>query len=232
MPALLRHLRRSNRSGWITSREVVSPTPLHCLAGRGQFRDHMDSTNHDENPWLTALEGLAIPLWLTDAQGRVRWMNDSSTKLFGDSSGRHFSGFLASDRVNDERELFARRILGHPDGVTHPTVVMTQGRRLEAELVSVPLRRDSEVTGVLFALRLPPSEIAEDAARRRALPRLTPRQFEVLSLLSQGKSTRQIADELGIAEETARNHIRLLLIELRVHSRLEAVVVAFRNGWL
>jgi DNA-binding NarL/FixJ family response regulator len=63
-------------------------------------------------------------------------------------------------------------------------------------------------------------------------PRLTPRQLEVLRLLADGLTTEQIAAKLGIAQETARNHIRLLLNELRVHSRLAAVVAAFRNGWL
>jgi two-component system response regulator DesR len=61
---------------------------------------------------------------------------------------------------------------------------------------------------------------------------LTPRQHQVLELLAAGASTRRIAAELQIAEETARNHIRLLLAELRVHTRLEAVVAAFRNGWI
>jgi DNA-binding CsgD family transcriptional regulator len=54
----------------------------------------------------------------------------------------------------------------------------------------------------------------------------------VLELLSQGLSTAEIAARLGIAPETTRNHIRMLLSELGVHSRLEAVVLAFRNGWL
>jgi DNA-binding NarL/FixJ family response regulator len=64
------------------------------------------------------------------------------------------------------------------------------------------------------------------------LPRLTPRQHQVLELLADGAATATIAGRLGISEDTARNHIRLLLQELRVHTRLEAVVAAFRNGWL
>jgi DNA-binding CsgD family transcriptional regulator len=53
-----------------------------------------------------------------------------------------------------------------------------------------------------------------------------------LELLAQRHSTVRIAAELKIADETARNHIRLLLGELDVHTRLAAVVVAFRNGLL
>jgi DNA-binding NarL/FixJ family response regulator len=68
--------------------------------------------------------------------------------------------------------------------------------------------------------------------RREPLPDLTPRQHETLEHLAQGLSTPEIAARMQVAEETARNHIRGLLRELGVHSRLEAVVKAFRNDWL
>src|SRR5215218_1419131 len=61
---------------------------------------------------------------------------------------------------------------------------------------------------------------------------LTPRQHEVLRLLSEGLETHDIARRLGIAEETARNHIRALLHATGAHSRLEAVVMGMRMGVL
>jgi DNA-binding NarL/FixJ family response regulator len=57
-------------------------------------------------------------------------------------------------------------------------------------------------------------------------PHLTPRQSEVLRLLEQGRSTKQIADELHLSTETVRNHIRRLFRALGVNSRLEAVAAA------
>ena len=57
-------------------------------------------------------------------------------------------------------------------------------------------------------------------------PHLTPRQVEVLRLLEQGRSTKQIAAELHVSTETVRNHIRRLFRALGVHSRLEAVAAA------
>jgi two-component system nitrate/nitrite response regulator NarL len=57
-------------------------------------------------------------------------------------------------------------------------------------------------------------------------PHLTPRQVEVLRLLEQGRSTRQIAAELHLSTETVRNHLRRLFKALGVHSRLEAVAAA------
>jgi DNA-binding NarL/FixJ family response regulator len=59
---------------------------------------------------------------------------------------------------------------------------------------------------------------------------LTPRQRQVLELLAKGRSTDQIASELHLTTETVRNHIRHLLRGLGAHSRLEAVVIARRQG--
>jgi DNA-binding NarL/FixJ family response regulator len=55
---------------------------------------------------------------------------------------------------------------------------------------------------------------------------------EVLHFLAEGSSTEAIATGLGIAVETARNHVRSLLSRLGVHSRLEAVAEARRRGLL
>jgi PAS domain S-box-containing protein len=59
---------------------------------------------------------------------------------------------------------------------------------------------------------------------------LTNRELEVLSLLAQGFSTDDIARSLAISPSTARNHIRSILQKLQVHSRLEAVVQAYKHG--
>ncbi len=59
---------------------------------------------------------------------------------------------------------------------------------------------------------------------------MTPREQEVLRLLASGASTEAIARKLGISPATARNHIHKVLEKLGVHSRLEAVTLALRNG--
>ena len=61
-------------------------------------------------------------------------------------------------------------------------------------------------------------------------PHLTPRQTEVFCLLQQGRSTKQIAQELHLSAETVRNHIRHILRTLGVTSRLEAVAVVRHGG--
>lgn len=55
---------------------------------------------------------------------------------------------------------------------------------------------------------------------------LSPRQHEVLVLISRGVRAREIATELGVTQATARNHIRDVLRRLACHSQLEAVARA------
>lgn len=55
---------------------------------------------------------------------------------------------------------------------------------------------------------------------------LSPRQHEVLVLISRGVRAREIVAELGVTPGTARNHIRDVLRRLDCHSQLEAVARA------
>ena len=59
---------------------------------------------------------------------------------------------------------------------------------------------------------------------------LTPREREILSHLAKGHSTRDIAELLSISINTVRNHIQNILQKFQVHTRLEAVAIAIKNG--
>lgn len=61
---------------------------------------------------------------------------------------------------------------------------------------------------------------------------LTPREFEVLTLMGEGKDAQTIARALGITVLTCRGHIKKIHSKLGVHSQLEAVVTAMRLGLL
>jgi DNA-binding NarL/FixJ family response regulator len=54
--------------------------------------------------------------------------------------------------------------------------------------------------------------------------RLTPRQHEIVALLTMGKSYKVIADDLGISVETVRDHIKHIYRELQVHSKAEVIL--------
>jgi DNA-binding NarL/FixJ family response regulator len=61
---------------------------------------------------------------------------------------------------------------------------------------------------------------------------LTPREREVLALLSEGLTNRQIGQKLFIAEKTASVHVSNILAKLGASGRTEAVTVAHRRGLL
>ena len=63
-----------------------------------------------------------------------------------------------------------------------------------------------------------------------SVPRLTDRELEVLKLVAQGLTNREVADGLYIAENTVKNHVRNILEKLHLHSRMEAVLYAVREN--
>lgn len=69
----------------------------------------------------------------------------------------------------------------------------------------------------------------EDAATRR-LAELTPREREVLESLAAGGRNDDIAAALHISSQTLQTHVHNILVKLDVHSKLEAVIFAVKNG--
>lgn len=61
-------------------------------------------------------------------------------------------------------------------------------------------------------------------------PTLTGREIEVLELVADGKTSRDIGDLLFISENTVKNHIRNILDKLGLHSRNEAVLYAIKEN--
>ncbi len=61
---------------------------------------------------------------------------------------------------------------------------------------------------------------------------LSPREHEVLALVSEGLSNRDVAERLGISRHTAKFHVNAILDKLGASTRTEAVVLAARGGIL
>ena len=77
------------------------------------------------------------------------------------------------------------------------------------------------------------SLIAHAAGRRKPLSdQLSPREQDVLRLLATGATTSEMAQELMVSAHTIRSHIKHLLNKLGAHSRLEAISIAMREGFL
>jgi DNA-binding NarL/FixJ family response regulator len=81
--------------------------------------------------------------------------------------------------------------------------------------------------------RILPQVAREREQQRGALALLndlTDREQEILSLLAQGMRNDDIARQLYISPQTVQTHVRNILGKLRVHSKLEAVAFAVKNG--
>ncbi|UXU75502.1 MULTISPECIES: response regulator [unclassified Paracoccus (in: a-proteobacteria)] len=74
---------------------------------------------------------------------------------------------------------------------------------------------------------------AEDAARAelaRRFASLTPQQMRILRLICQGRSNREIGQELGIAEATVKVHVTAIMAKVRARRRAQAVTLANSIG--
>jgi len=60
--------------------------------------------------------------------------------------------------------------------------------------------------------------------------RLTPREREVVQLLAEGKSTKEVAVALGLSVKTAETHRSNIMRKLQLHSVSDLVMYAVRNN--
>ena len=79
------------------------------------------------------------------------------------------------------------------------------------------------------------SAVARQLTRRMTAPQvglsaLTAREREILALVAQGHSNREIAEQLVISERTARTHVSNVLSKLQLSSRTQAALLAIREG--
>ena len=159
----------------------------------------------------------------------IEWLNAAAVDLVGDQQGVHFSAVVAPESRSRTQDEFTKKLLGTATSSEYEAfLVRPDGTHVEVEISSVPVSNHGKIVGVFGTARV------EGRAHSGSVPhhRLTPRQAQVLRLLAEGRSTTQIAADLGVARETARNHIRGVLRAFGVHSRLEAVVAAMREGSL
>jgi DNA-binding NarL/FixJ family response regulator len=101
------------------------------------------------------------------------------------------------------------------------------------------LVKDMMVADVLKVIRLVmagrrgiPPAVAATLAEHTPRIALTPRETEVISLISTGLTNAQIAGRIGRTEETVKVHVKNILRKLNAHDRTEAVTIAVRRGFI
>ncbi len=195
-------------------------------------------------PWvLSWLEKVATPAWAVDEQQRFTGLNTSAEALFGrtsrdllgsscfecvcgvDRTGGSICGpdcaRLATLRAGEELEPF---LLMRPPEAADRAFIVTILPLEEVPggpLQLVHLAHDvSRLLRMEHYFRSSVPEATESPAPHEVL---SPREREILELLSQSHESKRIARELCISYSTVRNHIQRILSKLRVHSVQEAI---------
>jgi PAS domain S-box-containing protein len=208
---------------------VTEPLSGISLEGRSDLTAQLALLGGDVTG---ALEEVSVPMYIVDRRGRIRWLNRAGRDLLPGGTGKKLKEVIAPEQVHPTLRHFALRMLGREEFTDHETLLRTSpGQRHEVEISSVPLRRGQRIVGVFGVVRTD-RVLERSTAPSKPAPTLTPRQSEVLQLLGDGLTTQQMADQMGLATETVRNHVRGVLAQLGAQSRLEAVLVAHRYGLL
>jgi DNA-binding NarL/FixJ family response regulator len=93
------------------------------------------------------------------------------------------------------------------------------------------VRGEASISGAMAA------RLLQDLAREpqpaapppTPVPKLTQREQEVLALVARGKSNKEIASALAIAENTVKNHLKNILEKLHLENRVQAATFALRR---
>lgn len=97
--------------------------------------------------------------------------------------------------------------------------------------------KDRDSSEILNAIRIVaeggeyfPEAVKETFRQRQQMPDLTPREVEVLGMVSKGLSNQEIGNRLGVGAETAKIHIKHIFDKMGVANRAECVAEAIRRG--
>jgi DNA-binding NarL/FixJ family response regulator len=86
------------------------------------------------------------------------------------------------------------------------------------------------ITTVHRDLRYLPRTALDRLAERTSVTDLTPRETEVLTCITQGRSNREIAEQLHISEKTVRIHVSAVLEKMGARDRTQATIFALQRG--
>jgi|HubBroStandDraft_5_1064220.scaffolds.fasta_scaffold12510_3 DNA-binding NarL/FixJ family response regulator len=86
------------------------------------------------------------------------------------------------------------------------------------------------ITTVHRDLRYLPRTALDRLAERTSVTDLTPRETEVLTCITQGRSNREIAEQLHISEKTVRIHVSAVLDKMGARDRTQATIFALQRG--
>jgi DNA-binding CsgD family transcriptional regulator len=173
---------------------------------------------------------------LTDPAGEIEAVSEAWVELLGqvgDSVGlsivticRWQLGREAAVRV--EQLLRRASVRQVPQRALLPAVPRHGQIAVTATPLVTPVVGGIEHAVLVFGREQEPHETDEDAVE--LVHELTGRELDVLRGLAEGRSPREVAQQLSLCDSTVRGYVKSLLQKLRVHSQLQAVLVGMQAG--
>ncbi len=137
-------------------------------------------------------------------------------------------------------EATAALVAAHPDAKVLIFSTFARDEEIQAALRAGALgylQKSSSREDLLSAIRTVargetslPTDIAQRLQTLSAEPDITSREREILAKIALGNANKEIAAQLGIAEDTVKQHVSRILHKLRVNDRAQATAEAIRRG--
>lgn len=180
---------------------------------------------------------------LRDRKGRVRWMDAGADSVFARTDFFRIEGGRIACRHARGQAWLERAAAAVSNRRGHVRVppeltLLLRNPAGRMTLRMLPFGKQDDLDPVLAQQAVNWHAIIIEwlprSARRHstAAVALTPRQWEVLSLLALGYDTSQVADRLGCARSTARNHSQALLARFGASGRIQMLERARRLGMI
>lgn len=177
---------------------------------------------------MSAIDGSDPDVVLVDVEFQPPEVTEATLRLHQGAP----ESFLVVMGGDDAASIVGAMAIGataHVASSAEPAELVSTIRRvadgedpLKAELISRP----DLVERIL-------DDIRESLERERPpIQPLSPREFEVLTHVAAGLKNRDIAETLGVGEQTVKNHLSSILHKLGVPNRTHAVMYGVRQGWL
>jgi len=212
---------------------IISQQSLFIKALENIFSDTEDivvlGTTGVNNEVLKAIDNLPPDVALLDLDGPTESGLDLARKIKQRSPN---IGVVILTSNPDDNQLFmalkAQAVAYLNKEVTEQQIIETIRRvaRGEHPINESLTNRPKLAEHVLQQFQ----ELTSKTEAEAFISPLTPREIEILEYIAQGYLNKQIAAELGISEQTIKNHVTSILRKLNANARTEAVVVAIKQG--
>jgi PAS domain S-box-containing protein len=185
-----------------------------------------------ETAFWAAFDASRNGMALVDGERCIAFANDALVELLQRSRdelvGASVLSLLPQNEIapsNRAREQFLET--GHQVGLRE--IVRADGAVIECEYAAtrteVPGRGPLALYVTIESRLVEPEPEVDDSLHRSAI--LTPRETEVVRMVALGKTSTEIAAELGVSNETVRTHVRNAMEKTGTHTRAALVAAAF-----